>query len=515
MPTPETTEAATHRPGSAWRQWSLLIAGAVAFSVLATLNSGGYHYGTSDQAFYIPVVLQEMEPGLFPHDGALIAAQDRLLFFDDWFAPLVRLTGLSLPVAFLAGQIVTWLLLYGAIVGIGLTVYRSWWTIGGLLVLMTIRHRIPYTGANSIEGYFHPRLLAFAMGWAAVALYLSGRTRLALALVAAAVCVHPTIGFWYAVLLGAAAVFSGAVSRRALLLWAAPAAAVGLLALGGSLLGQLVVMDDTWVAVLESKDYLVMPGWPLAGWLGNLAIAVFVFVLYGYRRALGMTTAREASLVAGCGVLLAVFLLSAPFSYAHVALAVQLQVNRVFWLIDGVGLVYFAWLLFESPLRAGARAAAGVVTPRRVFVVFIALLTMWRGGYRGFVERPDRPVVEVGPPAGDWTDLMVWAQAQPVGTHFLADPIHAARYGISVRAASGRDVYLEVIKDSALAIYSSEIAERVTRRGDDIGHFDALTVERAGALARQYDLDYLITEQRLDLPVAAEAGALVVYRLQR
>lgn len=32
--------------------------GAVAFCLLALLNVGGYRYGVSDQAFYIPVVLQ-------------------------------------------------------------------------------------------------------------------------------------------------------------------------------------------------------------------------------------------------------------------------------------------------------------------------------------------------------------------------------------------------------------------------------------------------------------------------
>ena len=42
----------------------------------------------------------------------------------------------------------------------------------------------------------------------------------------------------------------------------------------------------------------------------------------------------------------------------------------------------------------------------------------------------------------------------------------------AVRAASGRDVYLELIKDSALAIYSSDIARPVAQRIDDIGDFE-------------------------------------------
>ena len=72
-------------------QRSLLLAvGAVVFWALVTLNSGGYRYGVSDQAFYIPVVLEQITPGLFPHDADLINAQDRFFVFDDWFAPIVR-----------------------------------------------------------------------------------------------------------------------------------------------------------------------------------------------------------------------------------------------------------------------------------------------------------------------------------------------------------------------------------------------------------------------------------------
>jgi len=36
------------------------VAGAVLFCVLATINSGGYRYGASDQAFYIPAILLEI-----------------------------------------------------------------------------------------------------------------------------------------------------------------------------------------------------------------------------------------------------------------------------------------------------------------------------------------------------------------------------------------------------------------------------------------------------------------------
>ena len=138
------------------RHAGLFTLGAAAFALLVILNAGGYRYGVSDQAFYLPAVLQQMVPDLYPHDAPLIAARDRLLLFDDWFAPLLERTNVSPPVGFLAAYAVTLSLLYFAIVGIGRVLYSSWWTIGGLAVCLTMRHQIPDTAVNTLEGYFQP-----------------------------------------------------------------------------------------------------------------------------------------------------------------------------------------------------------------------------------------------------------------------------------------------------------------------------------------------------------------------
>ena len=41
----------------------------IPFVVLATFNSAGYRYGASDQAFYLPAVLDRVNPALFPRDS--------------------------------------------------------------------------------------------------------------------------------------------------------------------------------------------------------------------------------------------------------------------------------------------------------------------------------------------------------------------------------------------------------------------------------------------------------------
>ena len=73
------------------------LAGVLVFVVLATANSGGYRYGVSDQAFYLPAVNHHLTPELFPRDAPLLDAQARLITSDELMAAAVKTTGLSLP----------------------------------------------------------------------------------------------------------------------------------------------------------------------------------------------------------------------------------------------------------------------------------------------------------------------------------------------------------------------------------------------------------------------------------
>ena len=51
-----------------------LAAGGLLFLVLATANGGGYRYGVSDQAFWIPAAVRALQPASFPRDAGLIDA---------------------------------------------------------------------------------------------------------------------------------------------------------------------------------------------------------------------------------------------------------------------------------------------------------------------------------------------------------------------------------------------------------------------------------------------------------
>jgi hypothetical protein len=75
-------------------------------------------------------------------------------------------------------------------------------------------------------------------------------------------------------------------------------------------------------------------------------------------------------------------------------------------------------------------------------------------------------------------------------------------------------MFLEEVKDTAMAMYSRRVAMRVAERIGGIGDFNSLTPASARALAARFDLDYVVTEQALDLPVAYRNATFAVYRLR-
>jgi hypothetical protein len=138
-----------------------------------------------------------------------------------------------------------------------------------------------------------------------------------------------------------------------------------------------------------------------------------------------------------------------------------------------------------------------------------------RGLYIMTVEHPERSLFARHLPDSPWEDAMTWLRQQPRGVHVLADPGHGWKQGTSVRVSAERDVFLEEVKDSAVAIYSRDVAARVVERTSAIGDFAALTPDRALQLATRYQLDFLVTEADLALPVAYRNAQFRIYTLRR
>ena len=335
----------------------LALCGAVAFAVLATANGAGYRYGVSDQAFYIPAVIHAATPGAFPRDAVLIDAQARLMVLDELLAALTRTTGVSLESLFLIAYLASLALIWAGVLLIGSQVYTrspvdgaasatsgvrtGAWATAALAAAMTLRHRIPRTSVNSFEPYFHPRMLAFGCGLLAIAALLRRRRWWAIALVGAGALVHVTTAIWFAVLIGVAIAVIDAQLRRLVLAGAMAAAAIGLWALfAGPLREATVRMDDVWLQAVASKDSLFPNEWPFWSWATNLALFGLLVAAHRHRRARGVATEEDSALVWGATALVAVFLVTLPAVAAHVAIAVQFQISRVFWLVDFLATIY-------------------------------------------------------------------------------------------------------------------------------------------------------------------------------
>jgi hypothetical protein len=503
-----------HGSHAGFTRWSVAAAVAVFF-VLATANAAGYRFGTADQAFYIPAILHALDPASFPRDAAVVVPQSELLASDQLIAWMMARGGMTLPGIFLAGYLLTCAIFAVAVIRIGTTYFTSATATWTLLIALTLRHRIAETGVNTFEGSFHPRVLAFALGLAAMAALLRTRAGWAVGLVAAGFVVHPTTALWFSVWLAGAALAWPAARR-----WVVVAAAVALPAAAwmlwwGPLAHSMRAMDAAWLAPLATKDYLFPTSdWSVTTWLVNALAPVVLVGGFAARARRGLVTLPERAVFTGALALLGVFAASLPFVAGRLALAVQLQTSRVLWPIEFLATVYLVWLAVE----AGSAPGEGRATvPRRARLVLavVVVAACARGAYTLRVEH-HRPLVAYDLPATAWIDLARWARdSTALDAHFLADPGHAWKYDVSVRVAAERDVFLEEVKDAAMAVYAREIALRVTERTEALGDFSTLTPERAVALAARYDLDFLIADRPFPFPIAHANRQFTVYALPR
>jgi hypothetical protein len=470
----------------------------VLFVLAATANGAGYRYGVSDQAVYIPLVVRALHPAAFPRDASLIDSQGRLMLSDQILAGIVRVTGVPLEYLFLAAYLLSLLLIWIAVVAIGRRLFISPWLTVAFAAAVTLRHQIPRTTANSFEPYFHPRMLAFAVGALALAAVLHRRFWVAVALVAVSTLLHVTTGLWFAVMLGVAMTCLDPSLRR-LAIAGAAAAAVFIVWAGivGPLRSSFVTMDPPWLEAVAGKGLFAWD-WPVWAWLTNLGLLVIAWAAYRWKE----NRPELGAVVWGAAALAGVFLVTFPLVRARLALPVQLQISRVFWLVDFVALICLIGLVrHERTAKAVAATLVAVAVVRGIYVMA--------------VEHPERPLFAIHLAASDWDDAMTWIRAQPLDAHVLADPGHAWKYGTSVRVAAERDVFLEEVKDSAVAIYSRDVAVRFLERVRASLDFDQMTAERARDLAARYDLDYLVFEKDLPLPVAYRNARFKVYLLQQ
>jgi hypothetical protein len=484
--------------------WAL---GAAAFLLLATANSGGYRYGVSDQAFYATAVVKNLRPASFPRDSRLLDVESGLMLADEIVGTVVRAAGGDQPPVYLALYAATLVLLFTATVRFGRSGGWSMWAIAGALALVTFRHRISKTGANSLEGYMHPRMIAFGFGLLALAAVMRGRHLHAILWTLVVACWHPTTALWFGVVVAVAVLVDRPEWRRiAVPIFAAACLLGGWMVVFGPMSERLVIMDAAWLRVLQAKDYLFPHDWPLYAWGVNLAYPIIVIAIYRRRQAQGRAAPGEAGLVAGLAALAVVFLITFPLTVFRVALAVQLQITRVFWLLDFAAAAYIAWWIFDDRLAL----------KRTGRIVAIGLLVAASAGRGAFLLSQDRRLFSPTLGSNPWVEAMDWLRAQPQPLYVLTSPDHGWKYGVSLRLAAEKDVFVETTKDTALGLYDRDIALAVFERIEAVDGFEHWPAERMRALAQKYELDVYVAEtgREYDFPELYRNSKFVIYKLR-
>ena len=497
-----------------------VLAGFLAFLVLATANGAGYRYGVSDGAAYVPAVMLAENSAAFPRDAPLIRTQGQFFVVDEMLAAIGPMTGASIESRFFAAYIVAIAAVWVGVLLIGSSLYgrdrgptgsaphlTGWWLTVALAAVVTLRHHIPRTSTNSLEPYFHPRLLAFGFGIIAVAAFLRHRNAIAVTLVGLAATCHGTTAFWFAVVIGTALMvvdrrwrlpgMVGGAAALAILMWAT---AAGPLRMAASR------MDSIWIEALGGRNFIFANEWPLWAWIANLGLLGALWLAHSVRIRRGTGTDRDAGLVWGATALVALFLVTLPLVTAHVALAVQFQFSRVFWVVDFLAALYVIAAAGESLRR----------TQMVTLAVVLLTVSAARASYIMWSEHAERRLFAVSlvSSPSPWMDAMHWIAAQPLNVHVAAAPDHAFRYGVSVRVAACRDVLLEDDKDSAVAMYSRPIAQRIVERRKALADFSSLTAASALELGTRFGVDYLVTEAALPLREAYRNSQFRIYALK-
>ncbi len=486
--------------------------GGLAFALLATLNAGGYRYGAADQAFYIPATLHQLDPTLYPRDWAMLGAQGRYFLVDEIGAAMVRLTGWPLPVWFALAQAATLAAFYVGAVRLARGILTTPWALTAWLAALTLRHRIAKTGANTLEGYFHPRILVFGLGLIALADVLAGRRVRPLLILVAAAAIHPTTAaLFFAIALMAIVVSEPRLRRPAF------AAGTGLALTGAVVVAaglspvDLTPMDPTWRALVATKDYTFPTTWSASTWAVNLIAPLVLVAAAWARHRAGALTPRELGLVAGCLALVAGFVLSLPLIAAGLPLAVQLQTSRAFWPVEIVATLFLVWWLVDRNAQPAGRAGFA-----RAVAALLVAISLARGIYVGFVENPTRPTFAFDLPADDWGTALAWIRTHtPADACVLADPGHAWKPGMgtAVRIGAARDVYLEETKDVAMAMYSRPAAHQVSARIAATQGFAEMNADALGQLGRREGCRLVVVTRALPLPLLFQAGAARVYQV--
>ena len=249
------------------------------------LSLRGYHSLDGDQAYRLPLLLHQQDPRVYAGDPFVHAFEA----FNPHRGSLMVLDLVMRPLGLSAGLFTIFVLTFGATcLGVDRLSRAAWpdagSNVGLVAVGLVLVAKAGNIGTNHLfEAMVLDRLTAFALGWLAFAYVVAdparGRTR-AMAALALATLIHPSVGLQLAIVLGASwtvwwllgrwmevvrrTAFMGVVGLAVAVI---PGLAINL-APGSSLVGDMPA-HDFWLlsAELQSPQHMLPHLWRMPQWL--------------------------------------------------------------------------------------------------------------------------------------------------------------------------------------------------------------------------------------------------------
>src|SRR5262245_12320270 len=162
----------------------------------------GYHPGVEDTEIYLPGILKQLQPTLFPYNTEFFASHADMTLFPNVMAASIRVAHVSVGTAMLAWHVGSILLLLWACLRVGRVCFDD--SAAGLcgVALVAALLTIPVAGTSLylVDQYVTARTLSTPLSLLAVASAVERRFRSLLAWTVAMALVHPlmtvfTIGY--------------------------------------------------------------------------------------------------------------------------------------------------------------------------------------------------------------------------------------------------------------------------------------------------------------------------------
>lgn len=460
---------------------------ACAGLALAAVLIHGYHLGTDDGAIWVPAIKKAADPSLYPFGGEFFLTHAHVSLFPLLLGLFARLTRVPADAAILLCHILCVFLLLLAswrLLSACFDNRRARWA-GVALLAGVLSVPVAGTAIPIMDPYVTSRSLSTPLALFAIAWYLSGRPRRALAWLAACALIHPQMSLYAAALLGTME-FS---RRRAEVLEAVPV--LGLLALSWvPLPWDLAPAQGAARTALFARTYFFVSNWTWYEWLGVAAPLVLIWCcsrvpLRGARPPLAgllRDLVRFGLLFTAAGLLLA--------SSQRFENYTRLQPMRAFQLVY---VVVFAIL--------GALAGEYVLKDRwwRWFALFAPLAAgMWLFAWGVFPRSPHLEWPGAAP-RGDWNSAFLWVRDHtPKDAVFAMDPGYLLLPGEDMhgfRAIAERSALADRVKDSGAVSLFPQLAVDWDQQVRAQTGWDRFALDDFRKLARLYPVTWIVTRR--------------------